>query len=68
MREFNIRAKKIDKAEKCNAGSNITALKLIVIMHGTHKHTPKAYKSCMLAWGLHSDIRGSKEIIQFCVE
>ena len=49
MREFSIRAEKIDGAGKHSTGSDITVLELVVVTHNTYKHMPKAYKSHTLA-------------------
>ena len=64
MREFDVKVKRIDGVRGCSTSSDIMALKLVIVMHGTHKRTLKAYKSHMLAWGLHSDVRGGKKAIQ----
>ena len=68
MREFSVKAERIDEVRKCSTDSNIIALKLAIVMHSTHKHTLKTYKSHTLTWGLHSDVKGDKKVIQPCVK
>ena len=64
MREFGVRAERIDGAGGHSTGSDITALELAVVTHSTHKCMPKAYKSCMCVWGLCSGVGGGKKVIQ----